>query len=366
MFDAFGNGCSLPHHGNSGGNRSISPTTTWSRNISTCSSYRVTPSTFPKLISCCIDLAYIASSLKKKKKKKKGRFLPLSTDLPYHRECVTFFYATSAIHWSIRHRCIIVSVRDVQIYLVSTYLDKFEEIASCAKSTSKTRTIEAVIVRYASARTIPQNIVSPWRFVSRSQKSSNEQATFLSSPGFSAAPTNWNPPRDMAPRPRIHDSAPRPKKGERNCAPSVERRMERKDGISVDRDPREYRGFVGDIASKTFPKGPIRSSRHLCWWRLCSNRRATAKKESLEEVCEIVLDGELFFYRKEEKEREMFGNIFESTILRILLEVVARFQRDFSALRTIALLTLTRRPFDARDPGTTLARVCALTSIRVE
>lgn len=123
--------------------------------------------------------------------------------------------------------------------------------------------------------------------------------------------------------------------------------MERKDGISVDRDPREYRGFVGDIASKTFPKGPIRSSRHLCWWRLCSNRRATAKKESrdivgsksLEEVCEIVLDGELFFYRKEEKEGEMFGNIFESTILRILLEVVARFQRDFSALRTIALLT---------------------------
>lgn len=180
----------------------------------------------------------------------------------------------------------------------------------------------------------------------------------------------------MAPRPRIvHDSAPRPKKGERNCAPSVERRMERKDGISVDRDPREYRGFVGDIASKTFPKGPIRSSRHLCWWRLCSNRRATAKKESrdivgskkrLEEVCEIVLDGELFFYRKEEKEREMFGNIFESTILRILLEVVARFQRDFSALRTIALLTLTRRHFDPRDPGTTLARVCALTSIRVE
>lgn len=70
----------------------------------------------------------------------------------------------------------------------------------------------------------------------------------------------------------------------------------------------------------------------------------------------------IIFYRK----REMFGNIFESTILRILLEVVARFQRDFSALRTIALLTLTRRRFDPRDPGTTLARVCALTSIRVE
>lgn len=176
----------------------------------------------------------------------------------------------------------------------------------------------------------------------------------------------------MAPRPRIvHDSAPRPKKGERNCAPSVERRMERKDGISVDRDPREYRGFVGDIASKTFPKGPIRSSRHLCWWRLCSNRRATVKKEisryrRFEEASRRGVRDRvgwrIIFYRK----REMFGNIFESTILRILLEVVARFQRDFSALRTIALLTLTRRRFDPRDPGTTLARVCALTSIRVE
>lgn len=112
---------------------------------------------------------------------------------------------------------------------------------------------------------------------------------------------------------------------------------------------------VGDVSARI---GERRSKKKY--------RDIVGSKKRLEEVCEIVLDGELFFYRKEEKEGEMFGNIFESTILRILLEVVARFQRDFSALRTIALLTLTRRRFDPRDPGTTLARVCALTSIRVE
>lgn len=69
----------------------------------------------------------------------------------------------------------------------------------------------------------------------------------------------------MAPRPRIQDSAPRPKKGERNCTPSVERRMEttrwdRGMGsawIVIQR--REYLGFVGDIASaihdENFSKG---------------------------------------------------------------------------------------------------------------
>lgn len=85
---------------------------------------------------------------------------------------------------------------------------------------------------------------------------------------------------------------------------------------------------VGDVSARI---GERRSKKKY--------RDIVGSKKRLEEVCEIVLDGELFFYRKEEKEREMFGNIFESTILRILLEVVARFQRDFSALRTIALLT---------------------------
>lgn len=104
---------------------------------------------------------------------------------------------------------------------------------------------------------------------------------------------------------------------------------------------------VGDVSARI---GERRSKKKY--------RDIVGSKKRLEEVCEIVLDGELFFYRKEEKEREMFGNIFESTILRILLEVVARFQRDFSALRTIALLTLTRRRFDPRDPNS-CASLCA-------
>lgn len=80
-----------------------------------------------------------------------------------------------------------------------------------------------------------------------------EDSTFLSSPGFTSRRVkNWNPPRRL-----VHASIQRRKKGERNCTPSVERRMgsawivNTADLSETSRPP---------STTKTFPKGPIRSS----------------------------------------------------------------------------------------------------------
>lgn len=105
---------------------------------STRLSYRITPcrigaSTLPKLISCSIDLP-------PRILEGKEMFPPLFTDpsLSLSLHFSTLFALSHLSHDNVvssSFRRIYVDI----LYLVCTYLDKFGEIASCAKLASKTR-----------------------------------------------------------------------------------------------------------------------------------------------------------------------------------------------------------------------------------